>query len=391
MQPPDISNLTIPGGVKVFFDTGSGFRNLGLMTGLDGAPQTEEFKHESNQSGKMRVVKTFSTKEELAFKFKLHEPVADTMRAYWKGGALTLVGEGSAAVVDQKLTLAGELPASVLKYGLSAVTVRQFLDKCFLYDKSALAYLDHSAEADTLAGTPFSTLEEADDALYLGKLTPFTEVYFDFAVEGIYGGVVVEYWDGSAWAAVTGLAGAAAALAADGKMNWDLPADWNTTIVNSSAPMYWIKITATTPWTTPATINCIRQNAVRNTDYIIDPGGVSPSLLVGRIGRLAAGFLADGEEVMVSYTHATWESLKFPLATNAFQEGAARLEVNTPDGNGLRWHLHLYKCQLKPDGDLRMGGEDKKTMDIPMQLEVMDDSARHPDAPYGEWEALSEA
>ena len=320
-------------------------------------------------------------------KFKLVEPVIDNLRPFLKGGSITVVGEGTAAVVDQKVTLDGTLLSSLVKYGVSSVTVRQFLDKCFLYDKSALAYLDHSAEADTLAGSAFATLEEADDALYLGKLTPFTEVYFDFAVEGVYGAVVVEYWNGSAWAAVVGLAGAAAALAADGKMNWDLPAAWETTIVNSSSAMYWIKITATTPWTTPATINCIRQNGVQNTDWILDPGQVAGGLEVGKVGRLAGGFLEDGEEVKVSYTHTTWESLKFPVAAAGFQEGAARLDF--APSTGLSGKYHVHKCQLKPDGSLPF--DPTKELQLGMILEVLDNFTDTPTEPFGYWEALSES
>ena len=68
--------------------------------------------------------------------------------------AITVVGEGTAAVVDQKATLNGTLLASLGKYGLSTVTVRQFLDKCFVFDGAA--YTDHSAEADALGAEDLS-------------------------------------------------------------------------------------------------------------------------------------------------------------------------------------------------------------------------------------------
>ena len=389
MQPPNLDNLTLPGGIVLNFDSGTGMRDLGeiVADSLEIEPKSTEYVFESQRSGKLRPARVFSIKEEVTMKFKLVEPVIDNLRPFLKGGSITVVGEGTAAVVDQKVTLDGTLLSSLVKYGVSSVTVRQFLDKCFLYDKSALAYLDHSAEADTLAGSAFATLEEADDALYLGKLTPFTEVYFDFAVEGVYGAVVVEYWNGSAWAAVVGLAGAAAALAADGKMNWDLPAAWETTIVNSSSAMYWIKITATTPWTTPATINCIRQNGVQNTDWILDPGQVAGGLEVGKVGRLAGGFLEDGEEVKVSFTYTTWESLKFPVAAAGFQEGAARLDF--APSTGLSGKYHVHKCQLKPDGSLPF--DPTKELQLGMILEVLDNFTDTPTEPFGYWEALSES
>ena len=389
MQPPNLDNLTLPGGIVLNFDVGTGMRDLGEIVpdSLEIEPKSTEYVFESQRSGKLRPARVFSIKEEITMKFKLVEPVIDNLRPFLKGGTITVVGEGTAAVVDQKATLTGTLLASLGKYGLSSVTVRQFLDKCFLYDKSALAFVDNTAEADTPAGTPFETLVEADDALYLGKLTPFTEVYFDFQAEGSYGAVVVQYWNGSAWAAVANLGGAAAALAADGKMNWDLPAGWATTIVNSSEAMYWIKITATTPWTTPATVKCIRQNGVQNTDWILDPGQVANGLEVGKVGRLSGGFLENGEEVKVSYTYVTWESLRFPVATAGFQEGSARLDF--APSTGLAGKYHVHKCQLKPDGSLPF--DPKKELQLGMILEVLDDFENNPTEPFGYWESLSES
>jgi len=387
--PPSLDNITVPGGIILNFDTGAGMRDLGeiVPNSVKIKQKTDELRIDSQRSGKLRLLDIISKREEFTLEFTLIDPVVDNLRPFMKGGAITVVGESTDAIVDQKATLSGTLLSSLGKYGVSAVTVRQFLDKCFLYDKSALAYLDHSAEADTLAGTAFATLKEADDILYLGKLTPFTEAYFNFAVEGVYGAVVVKYWDGSAWSAVANLGGAAAALAADGKMNWDLPADWETTIVNSSEAMYWIQITATTPWTTPATINCIRQNAVQNTDYILDPGQVTGGLISGRVGRLAGGFLEDGEEVMVSFTHVTWESLKFPIGAADYQVGAARMDF-APDV-GLSGKCHIHKCRLKASGDLEFDPE--KELRLPMILEALDNYSVTPDSPYADWEALSES
>ena len=387
MQTPNIENLFLAGGIKFFFDPGTGERNLGLFEEPpDVEPKSTEVKVYNSSSGQRRLAKTFTTEEEVIWNVKLQELVAANLQAFFKGGPLELVGAGTSAVVGQVLALNGENPMSLNKYGISSVTVRQFLNKCFLKDASADdAFVDNTLEADALAGTPFATLEEAGDELYLAKATPFKEVYIDFETPGSYGAVVVKYWNGSEWHAVTGLGGAADALAADGKMNWTLPDDWAMTTVKGYTG-YFIQITATTPWTTPATINHIRQNAVKNADYIVDPGQVTPDLLVGRIGRLATGFLADGEEVKVSYTYTTWESLRFPVANANYQQGAARLQFRPTQG--LQWNYIIPKCQLKPNGKLTF--DDKKPMELPMLLEVLDASATSPGAPYGYWECLNE-
>lgn len=384
MQPPSIDNLFIPGGVVFYFDPGTGERDLGLIEDPpDVEVKSNEVKVYSNRSGVRRLADVFPIEEEINWSFKLQELVAANMQAFFKGGDLEVVGSGTAAIVDQALTLAGTIPQSLGRYGVSAVTVRQSLDKVFVYDGAA--YIDHTAEADTLAGTPFTTLVDAGDFLYLGKLTPFSEVYLNFGTEGVYGSVVWEYWNGSAWSALS-VAGAAADLDADGKANWTPPIDLATTIVNASEAMYWIRASATTPWTTPATINCIRQNAVQNTDYIVDPGQVAILMLNGKIGRLSGGFLADGEEVKVSFTYSIWSSLRFAVANASFQQGSARLAF-TPS-RGFQWSYVIPKCQLKPNGKLVF--DDKKPMELPMILEVLDGYETQPTAPYGYWECLNE-
>ena len=49
---PNIGNYTVPGGVKLFFDDGTGERDLGNIVNLDITPGTEELEHYTNRSGK---------------------------------------------------------------------------------------------------------------------------------------------------------------------------------------------------------------------------------------------------------------------------------------------------------------------------------------------------
>lgn len=381
---PNLANLTIPAGIKLFFDDGSGMRDLGFVEGLDIEPKTDELKYFSNRSGKRRLAKVFTLEEECTLKFNLHEPNVNNLLAYFKGGDVAVVGEGTGAVVDQQVTLTGTVLFSLGRYGLSSVTVRQFLDKCLVYDGAH--YVDNSVEADSVNGTPFDLLTDTDEFVYFGKATKFKEIYLGLAVNGSYASVLWEYWDGSAWQTLS-VAGAGADLGADGKVNWTPPNNWATTVVNGSDALYWIRVSAGTV-TTPATCNHVRQNAVQNTDWILDPGRVGGSgLLVGRVGRLSGGFLADGEEVKVSYTYTTWTSLTFPIAGSAYKEGAVRFEFHPK--TGLQGNAHFHKCVLKPNGV--MAFDDKKILEIPMLLDVLDDYDNNPDSPLGYWEPLSES
>jgi hypothetical protein len=383
--PPNTGNLTIPGGIILNFqETGGTMRDLGYLRNMDLEPRTEELKYHTNRSGKRRVAKVFTIEEEVTMRFNLNEPVVNNLLPYFKGGTVETVGGGTDTETDQKLTLTGQQLAGVGKYGISSVTVRQFLDSCLKYDGSA--YTDHTTEADSLAGTPFNLLEDSGDYVYFGKSTKFQEIYIDLDTVGSYTTVEWEYWNGSTWTSLT-VAGAGKDLDADGKVNWTVPTTWATTTVNSVGPYYWVRVKCASV-TTVATCNCVRQNAVQNTDYIVDPGLVSgTSLKQGAIGRLSAGFLADGEQVKVSYTYTTWTSLTFPLATDNFKEGSARLDFLT--AQGLRGRYHIHKCQLKPGGAVTLN--DQEVMDVPMVLEVLDDYTNNPTEPYGYWEALDES
>ena len=207
--PASVENYTVPGGVKLYFDDGTGERDLGNITELDLETGTEELEHFSNRSGKRLKDKVIVLEEKLTLKFKFDEPVIENLKYYFKGGDIENLNPGMGTVTDLKLALAGTVLQSVGQYyGLTNVTVRQFLDKVFLYNGAA--FVDHSAEADTEAGTPFDAMIDANDFLYLGKATRFKELYANLAVNGSYTGLAWEYWDGDEWKAlVTSGAGAA--------------------------------------------------------------------------------------------------------------------------------------------------------------------------------------
>lgn len=378
--PANIANYTVPGGIKLFFNNGTGERDLGNIVELDLEPGTEELEHFSNRSGARRKDKIITLEEKLTLKFKLDEPMIENLQYFFKGGDITAQGAGTGNA-EVKAVLAGVGFVSLgAYYGLSGVTVRQFLDRCFLFDDGTDTYLDHTTEADSLGGTAFEIMAEAGDILYLGKGMQFKELYFDLATNGSYTGLAFKYWNGSAWTAVTDLGGAAAALDADGKVNWDLPPDWAKTTINGYNG-YFIQVTATGV-TTAATVNCIRQNATVNVDYVLDAGAAgAEGRQDGRIARLAGGFLADGEEVKVAFTYTTWTALKMPIAASAFVEGAARLEMHPTEGRGLKKDFIFPKTMLKPQGAISF--DDKKWLEVPLSLEVLDNSGVTPDTPYG--------
>ena len=95
--PPNITNLTIPGGTVLYFDDGTGERDLGYFESpnLEIEPKTEELQYFSNRSGERRLAKSWSLQEELTIRFRLNEPVLENMRAFFKGGTPEAVAGGS--------------------------------------------------------------------------------------------------------------------------------------------------------------------------------------------------------------------------------------------------------------------------------------------------------
>ena len=90
MQPPNIDNVTIPGGIAIFFDEGAGDRHLGNLPAdsVQIEPKSTELKVTSQLSGKERTAKIFSIMEECTIKAKLEEPVVQNMQAFFKGGVI---------------------------------------------------------------------------------------------------------------------------------------------------------------------------------------------------------------------------------------------------------------------------------------------------------------
>lgn len=103
---------------------------------------------------------------------------------------------------------------------------------------------------------PFPATEAIEDAFYIGHAIPFSKVTFDYAngTAGVGGVLAWEYWNGSAWAALTGLTDATAdftTAAADGLVtSFTEPTNWQKTTVNGGASLYFIRARVTTVYST---------------------------------------------------------------------------------------------------------------------------------------------
>lgn len=384
MLPPNILNYTVPGGIKLFFDDGTGEKDLGNIVSIDMTPGTDELEHFSNRSGKRMKDHSLVIEEKLTIKLTLDEIVAEHWKYFFKGDDITNVGAGTDTATDVKVILDGiKLMSLAGYYGLSSVTVRQFVDYCLLDDDSAGAFVDNSAEADTAAGTPFEGIAEAADVLYFGKNTPFKNLYLDLQTNGSYGARTWEYWNGAAWTAFVPT-GTGEPMDSDGNINLiggGALTGWAKTVVNSISA-YWVRVSVASV-TTPATIKAARQNGVQNTDWVLDPGiAGEDGRKAGAVGRISTGMFEDGEEVKVSFTYTTWTAQQFNLAAaGGFPIGAVRIEMHPTTGRGTRVDFEIPKCQIKPEGNITF--DDKDWLKVPLTIEVLDNSSVTPTYPMG--------
>lgn len=382
---PSTDNYTVPGGIKVFFNDGTGERDLGNIVGdsLTVSRDTEELEHFSNRSGTRLKDKVITIEEAVQFDFNLDEIVIENLRFFFKGGSLTSVGAGTNTVTDQIETLTGEIFSSVEKAGITAVSVRQFLNYMRLDTTGAgSTFTNNDTEMDTAAGTPFTILGDINDIAYLGKDTQYKEVYFDLGTLGDYtNSVTWEYWAGASWTVL--VTAGSDNLEASGVMTFTPPSDWAATTVNSQSA-FWIRAQASS-FTIAATANSIgRQALVDLTDYKVDPGfatGIN-ARQDGRIARIdSGGSLVSGEQVKTSFTYVTFTSQTFGIAGVATIEGSARVEVHPSSGRGSTYDIIIPKAQLISNGNMDLN--DSEFQEIPMSLVVLDNSSVSATDPFG--------
>lgn len=154
--------------------------------------------------------------------------------------------------------------------------------------EAAAAYcqVDDGGVFTTLAAATyalFPAVPADDDAAYFGKSTPFAEIAFDMsATVAVHTGDSAswEYWDGTAWVALTivqdntnaATKTGARPFTRDGAIHFLPPSDWAATTVNSQSA-FWVRCvlaTAANMTTSPAT-NSVEHKIVTVTDAFVCP------------------------------------------------------------------------------------------------------------------------
>ncbi len=145
---------------------------------------------------------------------------------------------------------------------------------------------DHTVEARSTGGTPFTLIADTDDYIYIGMPdNRFYMAHFELAVNGSYTGLDWEFRNASAWTDMTETGGA---LTSSGDMTWidDDMANWTKYSLGASgenlsgAPddtiRFWIRASASAVATT-ATANDVSLKKGNALEYFANYNDSSPS------------------------------------------------------------------------------------------------------------------
>ena len=125
-------------------------------------------------------------------------------------------------------------------------------------DDSASAFVDETKDAKGTANadwTVFPATEAIGDYAAFGYTSTFTQLKFDYAngTAGTGGEVTWEYWNGTAWTALSGVVdnttGFIVAVADGLTVSWTLPSDWAKRTLSSNKSLYYVRARITNIYT----------------------------------------------------------------------------------------------------------------------------------------------
>lgn len=167
------------------------------------------------------------------------------------------------------------------------------------FDSSATGYVDETADANSSGANDWALFPagagDADAAL-VGFPVKFGRLSVNVGTAGVGTYTVVwEYWNGSAWTALSGVTDGTGAFKTAGTNNvtFTIPSNWALSSVNGSAQLYYVraKRDSGTVTTDPLGTQCWVRDKVFGSSLVIEGASVSTSswLKQGDIIKVAGG------------------------------------------------------------------------------------------------------
>lgn len=160
----------------------------------------------------------------------------------------------------------------------------------FLIDDNGVYTADTTDAGDAGAADllmmPASETATEDGAIF-GFTSPFGAIALDNAggTAGVGGTITWQYWNGTAWAALSGVldgtAGFTAAASDNQVVSWDVPTDWATQSLDSGASLYHVRALVATVFST---------NPVYDQAWIMPKAGRPITLRYAVISNPGANF-----------------------------------------------------------------------------------------------------
>lgn len=121
-----------------------------------------------------------------------------------------------------------------------------------VFDNSPTTYTALGGNVNTTTGSKlWPTTVAVGDILYLGMLVPIlttqivpNSIYFSLTVTNKTSTFVYEYWNGSAWTALSQVVDGTSQLHRSGVLSWVVSSNWASTTVNS-VTAFWIRLRVT--------------------------------------------------------------------------------------------------------------------------------------------------
>lgn len=224
-----------------------------------------------------------------------------------------------------------------------------------VYYFNGSTYSAVTTESRTTRGTPYNLLAATNNFFYIGQDTgsKFNQVYMQIATPGVGITLVAEYWNGSAWTALTVTDGTTN-LTTSGTIAFTPPTDWVANTVNTYS-RFWVRLsTSSAPSTTPT--------AYLTLPDARDPFGIyanysdaSPIFLIDKSGATNIGgptnyiSVAQGGHVTLNGTATVFDDLNFDPSSSGGP--AATLPDYVTINNVVHREFTSANNQLCGDGE----------------------------------------
>ena len=122
-------------------------------------------------------------------------------------------------------------------------------------DSGGPSFVDETTDFNSVTANdvdPFPLTEAINDYMAVGFTQTFGDLVINVGTVGVAGVVAWEYWNGTAWTALSGVTDGTTNFTASGQnsVTFTIPQDWAALILNGSASLFYIRARVTTVYST---------------------------------------------------------------------------------------------------------------------------------------------